>query len=259
MNNLYQNTAIFYDGGNSRSHSEDIGFFKKMVKAGMKILEIGCGTGRVAIELAQMGVHVTGIDLSESMLSVFREKLEEQKEEIVNNIRIEKADMTDFSLGDTYDLVIFPFRVFQSLTTEEQRAKCLSAVKKHLKLEGKVVIDMFNPDPEKLKNLDRRETIDFDYYDNNIKAKVIRKSFGLHHDAEGKTLKTKLMFEITEDSGRINFVEDFLELGYLYKEDADALFTQNGFLIEQLYSWWDYSPYKDDERRELIYVLKGKG
>lgn len=258
ISNLYQNTAIFYDGGNSLNHIDDVGFYRKMVEPGEKVLEIGCGTGRVAIELARIGVHVTGIDLSDSMLSIFKEKLKDEDARVNEKIRIEKADMTDFSIDDTFDLVIFPFRAFQSLTTNQQRVNCLNSVKKHLKKKGKVVIDMFNPDPDKLRNYDQRETTDFDYHDKNIKARVVRKSFGLSHDAEGKILKTKMVFQITEDTGRTSFIEDFLELGYLYKEDADVLFTQNGFQIEHLYSWWDYSPYNEKTRRELIYLLSLK-
>jgi ubiquinone/menaquinone biosynthesis C-methylase UbiE len=70
--NLYQQTAQFYDLVNSRGYVEaDIPFYKKIIQPQSRILEVGCGTGRVAIELAKHGCDVTGIDLSEWMLDEF--------------------------------------------------------------------------------------------------------------------------------------------------------------------------------------------
>ena len=68
----------------------------------------------------------------------------------------------------------------------------------------------------------------------------------------------KYVFEETEATGKKTITEDNLILGYLEKHEMDQLFIENGFLIENLCSWWDFSPYLEAEKRELIYTLRIK-
>src|SRR5690554_2293050 len=119
--NLYINTAEYYDYDNRDNLTADIPFYIDFAhKIGKKVLELGCGTGRVTIPLALSGCMVTGLDLSESMLRVFREKLEKQQEPIKKRVALVKGDMSNFSITQKFDLIIVPFRAFQGLTEDNE-------------------------------------------------------------------------------------------------------------------------------------------
>jgi len=88
MENLYRNTAYLYDLDARDIVNDDIPFYIEYAKKqdGV-VLELGCGTGRVAIALAGAGHDVTGLDLSQDMLDVFRGKLIKQPD-IADKINI---------------------------------------------------------------------------------------------------------------------------------------------------------------------------
>ena len=86
-------------------YTEDIDFWVGDVKRyGGPVLELACGTGRIAIPLAREGVEVTGLDLAESMLEQARVNSDAEG----LDIRWVRSDMRDFSLGTTYPLIICP-------------------------------------------------------------------------------------------------------------------------------------------------------
>jgi ubiquinone/menaquinone biosynthesis C-methylase UbiE len=253
--NLYKNTAQFYDGGNDRSLSEDISFYKTFIQDGCRILDVGCGTGRVAMALAHLPIEVTGIDYSQEMLNIFQEKLSKHPLEISSKIEIHCYDMTDFKLNDKFDLIIFPFRVFQVLQTTEQKGKCLETIKRHLAPEGKIIINVFNPNLKLLANFTGLKKMDYSYYDDKLRLEVTRYSQGEWVNFDKKTLSSKYIFETKDSDGNISIIEDRIQLGFLNKTEMDQLFIQNQLKIENLYSWWDFTPYEKGIYRELIYVL----
>lgn len=253
--NLYQNTAQFYDGGNNRSQSQDISFYIHYIQDSYRILDVGCGTGRVAMSLAHLPVEITGIDYSQPMLDIFQEKLSKLPVEISSKIKMHCYDMTEFDLDTIFDLIIFPFRVFQALHTAEQKCKCLQIAKKHLAPNGKIIINVFNPDLRLLENLTGSKKLDYSYYDDRLKLNVTRYSQGEWVDLDKKILSTKYIFETKDNDGNIAFTEDRIQLGFLNKSEMDTLFHNHNLEVSNLYSWWDFSPYKEEEKKELIYVL----
>jgi ubiquinone/menaquinone biosynthesis C-methylase UbiE len=101
------------------------------------ILEIACGTGRVAIRLAQSGANVVGLDHSPEMLEVAR-----QKSIDLQTMRWIEADMRSFELAETFGLVIIPGHAFQNLNTPEDQAACLVCIKRHLNPGGLLVVHL---------------------------------------------------------------------------------------------------------------------
>lgn len=113
ISNLFKKSAKYYDYDNRDLLTEDIPFYIEYArKTGKEILVLGCGTGRVAIPLAEAGFNVTGLDLSDGMLEVFQKKLEAASEEVRSRIKYVKGDMSRFSFDKEYDLIISPFRAF---------------------------------------------------------------------------------------------------------------------------------------------------
>ena len=109
-----------------------------------RVLELGCGTGRVSIPLAQTCGFVHGLDLSKAMLDICRAKISQAglgRDRIV----VEQADITGFDLGTRFDLIIAPYRVLQNLETDEQLAGLFRCIQSHLAPEGRCILTAFLP------------------------------------------------------------------------------------------------------------------
>lgn len=111
---------------------------------GARVLELGCGTGRVSIPLAQRCGFLHGLDLSGAMLDLCREKIARtglSAERIV----VELSDISNFDLGTQFDLIIAPFRVIQNLETDEQLDGLFRCIRTHLAPEGRSILNVFHP------------------------------------------------------------------------------------------------------------------
>jgi len=104
------------------------------------VLELGCGTGRITIEIARAGVSVTGLDLSVSMLDEAR-----RKGAGLPNLTWVLADMRSFALAARFGLICIPFRSFQHLLTDEDQRAALDCCREHLRPNGVLAFNVTNP------------------------------------------------------------------------------------------------------------------
>jgi 2-polyprenyl-3-methyl-5-hydroxy-6-metoxy-1,4-benzoquinol methylase len=145
IKNRYVNSANLYDL-DQRDNVADIPFYTEYAKRqNGNILDLGCGTGRVSIELAKLGYFVTGLDLSEQMLEIYKNKINDLPEKIQEKIEIITGNMAEFKMDTKYSLIIAPFRAFQALTKENDIQNCLKCIKDHLDGNGIFIINVFRP------------------------------------------------------------------------------------------------------------------
>ena len=143
--------ARFYDL--SPHHPNDVPFYvDRLPGPHARVLELGCGTGRVSIPLSFRCGYLHGLDLSNAMLRVCRAKLEAAgiTEE---RVRVESADISDFRLDSRFDLIIAPFRVMQNLETDEQLSGLFQGIREHQADGGRCILNVFHPNrpPEVLR------------------------------------------------------------------------------------------------------------
>ena len=93
----------------------DVPYYRALIPAPeASVLELGCGTGRVLMQLAPRCAFIHGIDRSESMLAICRQKLHDARL-LPSKVTISAGDICDVQLGRTFDLIIAPWRAFQNL------------------------------------------------------------------------------------------------------------------------------------------------
>ena len=118
---------------------EDIDWYKTVLSGSTNVLELGIGTGRVAIPLSKMGIKVFGVDNSADMLSRLEKKI---KKENITNINFQNQDFRHLSLNSTYDYILFPFCTFNFLRTIEDQTKCLISIKNNMHKDTKIIFDL---------------------------------------------------------------------------------------------------------------------
>jgi ubiquinone/menaquinone biosynthesis C-methylase UbiE len=127
----------------------DVNFYlRRARRAGGRVLEIGCGSGRISLSLARSGIQVTGIDNSTGMLALAREKLAREDERIRERVELIESDVRELDLGRRFDLIIFPFNSFMYLYTPEDQTRALTAIRKHMTDDGLFILSLFVPTPE---------------------------------------------------------------------------------------------------------------
>jgi SAM-dependent methyltransferase len=137
--------AKFYDLQPSPFEGKDIPFYISLVPSPeASILELGCGTGRVLIPLAPHCRSIHGVDISETMISICRDKLARLNIG-PDKALVEVADICQVELKRAFDFIIAPFRVFQNLETDEQVNGFFRTIHKHLTPKGSCVLNVFRP------------------------------------------------------------------------------------------------------------------
>lgn len=139
---LRRDAARYYDL--SPEFPPDVPFYLGRVPGGTgSVLELGCGTGRVTLPLAQR-CFVHGVDHSESMIEICRAKLQDAGIG-PDRATVSVADITDLRLDRHFDLIIAPFRVMQNLATDDQVDGLFAGIRRHLAPGGRCILNVFRP------------------------------------------------------------------------------------------------------------------
>jgi len=140
---LRADSAWYYDL--NPNPIDDVPFYvERLPGSGARVLELGCGTGRVSIPLAQKCEFLHGLDMSTAMLELCRAKIA-QAGLASERIVVGQADITDFDLGARFDLIIAPYRVIQNLESDEQLVGLFRCIRAHLASRGRCILNVFLP------------------------------------------------------------------------------------------------------------------
>ena len=124
----------------------DTDFYRQLAgETGGPILDVGCGTGRVAAVLAAEGHEVVGVDLSAPMLRLAEQRRGAMPAEVAARLSFHRGDMATLHLGREFALVLTPSRVFQFLLTTEAQRQGLAALRSQMRPGARLVLDLFDP------------------------------------------------------------------------------------------------------------------
>lgn len=251
--------AEFYDSVVPYLGRQDVSFFVEMAQlSGGPVLELGCGTGRVLIPIAESGIEIVGLDASPLMLAVCRDKLLRASQDVRSRVTgLVHGDMRDFELGRKFSLVTIPFRPFQHLLTVDDQMSCLANIRRHLADRGKLVLDIFNPSLPHLADesylQEHGEEPEFVTPDGR---KVVRRARIISRDYFNQITQNELIYDVTHPDAREERLVHRFPMRYLFKFEAEHLLARCGFGVETVYADYDKSPYGSKYPGELIFVAK---
>ena len=152
--------APFYDWENARTVARrDVAFWRGLARRQSgAVLELGCGTGRLALPLMKAGARLVGIDRSEPMLG--RARLKARRAGLADRVRFVRGDIRrlPFRARPGFGLVMAPYGMLQSLTRERDLAETLDSVARVIRRDGVFGIDLV-PDLPRWSEYKRRVTL----------------------------------------------------------------------------------------------------
>jgi len=234
----------------------DIEFYKKYaIQAGAPVLELGCGTGRILIPIAQEGIESHGLDMSREMLGVCETKARTLK---LQNVHLKCSSMDEFDYPERFSLIYIPFRSFQHLLTAEEQIRCLSLVRKHLKDEGLFIMDVFAPNINKLARYVQKQDWEKEFSRKNEGTEsAITRYYQARADLATQTLQVTMKWEEREEDGSViaRKMGEF-KLRYIFRYELEHLLVRCGFEPE-IYGHFDQRPY-DYISGEIVAICRKK-
>jgi len=231
----------------------DVSFYLQYAaQCGGPILELACGTGRLVVPLAEAGYEVYGIDLSEEMLAVCREKV--NRHGLSDRVTLTEGNMSSFDLPrKDFTLAYVPLRSFSHLFTQRDQMACLRCVANHLSPGGTFIVAIFAPHYKVLaqehegKDIKRGE---FTMPDGNL---VVRWERFIRNDVARQILHFRFRFEERDCSGElVNTLEAPLDMRYTFRYELQLLFEKVGFQVTDVFRDYERHPY--DGTGEIIMV-----
>ena len=202
-------------------------------------LELGIGTGRIAIPLADRGIRVSGIDLSRAMVKRLRAKPGGR------DLDVTIGDFATATVGEagTFSLAYLVFNTILNLTTQAAQVECFRNVAAHLRPGGRFVIEVGIPE---LRRLPPGETVlpflvgatrwGFDEYD------VANQGLTSHH------------FEMIGD--RVERLS--VPFRYVWPSELDLMATMAGMRLVERWAGWNREPFTSESRQHVsVWELRG--
>jgi SAM-dependent methyltransferase len=238
--NPYDALAAIYDPW-SRSVTEDVGFYvaeaqsEEAQSAGAPIVELGVGTGRIAIPTAAAGVAVIGVDASEGMLEICRAQAELAGVAALLDLRV--GDLREPPVTERVRLVTCPFRAFLHLQTDEDRLTALRAAHTLLLPGGRLVFDVFEPGAD-----DIAET----------HGRWLEREPGIFERADWDEHARTLTLSVRSADS-----ESTMSLAWISPGEWNRLLVDAGFEVLACYGWFDRTPYRGGE--DSIWIARRPG
>jgi SAM-dependent methyltransferase len=240
--NDYDQLAPYYDA-EWRNLTQDIPFIlDEAHSAGDPILELACGSGRVALPLALAGFSVWGIDNSPAMLSLFEKKILRESPDVSSRIHISKQDMQKFSFDQRFKLILIPFNSFLLLTDRQDFDQCLQNCKNHLDDSGKFIIDVFSPNFELCAIKEPKMQFLQHFYVPELNKVVIQWEYA-KRDMGRQLIDIDFLYEEYDRNGNLENKTYSLQMSIVFRYEMEYLLEKNGFTVEAVYGNYDRSPF----------------
>jgi len=207
------------------------------------VLEVGCGTGRVAVRLAEMGYDVAGIDNSEDMLKRARSK--------GSNVEFFHGDMRSFRSGRKFDCAVLMDSCFSYMRTNDDCLAALSSVAACLKKGGIIVIEEQNVWPEVAEKGSDRDWTEV----SGSNGRTLKITNRTEIDPIDAVIYQTSKYEGKSASGSLSFEDkEPVAMRILTPSQIDLMFRLTGFKNPAFYGDFKMNPLSKDNCDWMVVV-----
>jgi SAM-dependent methyltransferase len=236
-----EHLARFYDLAPDMPN--DVPFYiRRLPSSDAHVLELGCGTGRVTVPLAQHCAFVHGIDHSADMLRACRSTLEAAG---VANADVELGDIADLRLDHSYDVIIAPYRVMQNLETDVEVRGLFSGIRRHLRPGGRCILNTFGLQRTREELIARwstpEESLDWEVEVEDGKVACYARRLGI--SIHPLVLRPELAYRVYRRGEMIEEVLHRFLMRCYYPDELVDMIQREGFRVTATYGGYDGAPY----------------
>jgi SAM-dependent methyltransferase len=234
---------------------DDVDFYDNLARVGGgAVLELGAGSGRVAIPLAQAGYEVVGIDESPSMLAVARRRLESLQLR-KGKLELLAGDMRDFDLGRKFGLVFIAADTFQHLLTTVDQGMCVASVARHLAPGGIFAMSIRSPATVSWEDGGAAPLVlDWTKTDPET-GDLVMKFISAEPDPQRMVRRMTYFYDRLRD-GVVHRSVFRTDLRYSTQAEIELLLQQKGLRVTHVYGDYDLSPVGQGD--DLIFVARAE-
>lgn len=232
----------------------DVAFYVRVTRGASSVLELGCGSGRVLVAMAEAGCQVMGLELDRGMLDGACARLAHAPAEVRARISLLQGDMSDFTIDARFDRIVAPFSSLYCLPTPASLSSCLRCVRAHLESGGLFVFDGYAADEFHARSRPK------DYPDDLLEpvAEIV-------HEGEPLTVLEKSTWDRARQrvdatyvyrarDGRVRHRETIAHR-YLRRREIEPLLRAAELELVSIYGDFEGHPY-DPSRGSLVVVAR---
>jgi SAM-dependent methyltransferase len=210
---------------------EAVALLAELARGG-RALDLGIGTGRLALPLRARGIKVEGMDTSPAMVAKLRSKPGGRE------IPVTIGNFAELAVDGRFSLIFVAFNTFFALLTQEDQLRCFASVAAHLEPRGAFVIEAFVPD---LGRFDRGQRV----HAVNVEMESVRIDVARHDPVAQQVVAQHLVF--TEAGTRFYPVR----LRYCWPSELDLMARLAGLGLESRWSGWLKQPFGPDSGKHI--------
>jgi SAM-dependent methyltransferase len=240
----YERSAHLYDLFDAKPN---VAFFGRYAEKAGEVLDIGAGTGRIAIPLARQGLKVYAVEPSPAMRKELEDRLREEHG-LQERITLVAGNAQSFALERAFPAA-FLSGSFDHLLDDEERLAALRNIRRHLAPGGYLVFDVFLGLMED-SSLSPAGVV-------RVGGREIRRFVGGRVLPEQRK-ETRLVFEIYRDGALVERIEERSLVGITSRQAIHRLLGLAGFVVHQEWGSYDWKPFEERDALLIVEAVKAQ-
>ncbi len=247
---FYETVARYYDAENAFL-TEDLEFYSELAdQADGPILDVGSGTGRVLLHLAEEGHRVFGFEVSAAMLARAQRKLD-ARPDLREQVHMVQADIMSYQSPERFALILVSYHTFMHLRTQEEQLAALARFREWLLPEGHLVIDLPNVGHLLATENDGSVVLERTFVEPETGHLVMQQSVS-DLDGAAQLMSVTWIYDEIATDGTVRRLVAPLTMHYYFPAEAALLLRLAGLTFEGFIGDYDFSPFEDGCPRMIV-------
>ncbi len=252
MSAFYTRVARFYDAENA-DKTDDLQLYSELAEENKgDILDVGCGTGRVLIHLAQQGHQVHGIDNDRAMLDRLERNLE-QTALLDDKISAIHADVLKHEYQSRFALILLTYNVMMHFHEQDRQIALLSKLRRWLADDGLLVIDLPNAGPAFASPDTEAPALERTFLDPETGHMIMLQSVSFI-DRARQLLHVDWIYDIIDGDGSVKRLFAPHRLRYFFLAELKLLLQRCGLGLAAVYGDTGREDYTSESERMIVFA-----